>query len=182
MTDNFLTSRRRLLQMAAAGTSALALPSVTFAKTEERRLAFRNLHTGEKVDTVYWAEGEYLFNELEDINRVLRDHRTDEIMSMDVQLLDNLTNLQQTLGIDQTFDVISGYRSPQSNAALRSKSHGVAKKSYHMLGQAVDIRIANITLAEIHSAAVSLKAGGVGKYSRSGFLHIDTGAVRSWGK
>jgi uncharacterized protein YcbK (DUF882 family) len=188
MTKRIATSRRQFIQLGLGASmgvaTALTMPNA-YAKAvqnPERRIAFKNLHTGEKVDTVYWVEGEYLISELSDINSVLRDHRTDEIMQMDTQLLDQLHQLQQTLSTTNPFEVISAYRSPQSNAELNENSSGVAKKSLHMQGRAIDIRLSQVALADLHGAAKSLKAGGVGRYSRSGFIHLDTGTIRSWGK
>ena len=160
--------------MPSAYAKATALP--------ERKIAFKNLHTGEEVKTTYWVEGEYLTHELSDIDMVLRDHRTDEIMQIDTQLLDQLHQLQQSLHTSAPFEVISAYRSPTSNAELSKQSRGVAKKSFHMQGRAIDIRLPQVALADLYGAAKSLKSGGVGRYSRSGFIHLDTGTVRSWGK
>jgi len=114
------------------------------------------------------------------INSVLRDHRSGEVYPIDPGLLDLLSALQQQLGSRQGYDVISGYRSPATNAKLQAKSNGVAKRSLHMLGQAIDIRLPGTQLATLHSAARQLKSGGVGLYAGSNFIHVDTGRVRYW--
>ncbi len=147
----------------------------------ERILTMQNLHTGERTSSVYWAEGEYLQEGLADLNHLLRDHRRDESHAMDPQLLDQLYALQRQLGGGKTpFHVISGYRSPASNAQLRASSSGVAKRSLHMLGKAIDIRLPGHDLHRVHKAALQLRAGGVGYYPKSDFIHVDTGRVRSW--
>lgn len=150
------------------------------AQAQERSLAFYNLHTGEKLSRTYWAEGQYLRDELSDINYLLRDHRTDTQTEMDANLLDLLHDLQQLTGTREPFHVISGYRSPKTNAALASQSSGVAKKSYHMRGMAIDIRLPGVDLEQLHKHALAMRSGGVGYYRRSDFIHVDVGRVRSW--
>ncbi|PHS25764.1 MAG: hypothetical protein COA83_04950 [Methylophaga sp.] len=180
---NIPTSRRRFLQFGIGLTASLATPSL-FANTlkqPERKLALLNLHTGESVDATYWAEGEYQANELAAINSVLRDHRTGDVEAIDQNLIELLNLLHSKVDSNQAFHVISGYRSPKSNAVLRQNSNGVAKKSFHMKGMAIDVRLPKCQLATLHKAAVSMQAGGIGKYSNSDFLHIDTGHVRQWG-
>lgn len=145
-----------------------------------RLLSFDNLHTGEKLNTVYWADGEYVAESLADINRVLRDYRTGEIFSIDVRLLDALAALRIKLETARPFEVISGYRSPKTNLMLRNQSHGVAENSLHLKGMAADVRISSIKLSVLRQAAVSLRAGGVGYYPVSQFVHIDVGRVRLW--
>ena len=183
-TVNIPTSRRRFLQFGLGLTASLAATPSAFANTlkqPDRTLSLLNLHTGESINTTYWAEGEYLTNELTAINRVLRDHRTGDIEAIDQNLIELLNLLHSKVDSNQAFHVISGYRSPKSNAALRQNSNGVAKKSFHMKGMAIDIRLPKCQLASLHQAAVDLKIGGVGKYSKSNFIHIDTGSVRQWG-
>lgn len=183
-TVNIPTSRRRFLQFGLGLTASLAATPSAFANTlkqPDRTLSLLNLHTGESIDTTYWAEGEYLPSELAAINSVLRDHRTGDIEAIDQNLIELLNLLHSKIDNNQAFHVISGYRSPKSNAALRQNSSGVAKKSFHMKGMAIDIRLPKCQLASLHQAAVDLKIGGVGKYSKSNFIHIDTGSVRQWG-
>jgi uncharacterized protein YcbK (DUF882 family) len=176
-------SRRRFLQLGMGTAAALAVPSA-FANAltfPERKLSLLNLHTGERISATYWAEGTYQTSELKDINRVLRDHRTGDIMEIDNDLIDLLNILHHKMEGKKPFHVISGYRSPKTNEALRNNTSGVAKKSFHMQGRAIDVRLPGRQLASLQKAAISLHAGGVGYYSKSDFLHIDTGHVRHWG-
>lgn len=167
--------------VAAAPTVAAQLPVQRYlADRPERRLAFLNLHTGEKLQRTYWVQGEYDDGALAEIDHILRDFRTDEVLSIDRNLLDVLSALRFTTGLPYPFHIISGYRSPRTNAMLRRKSAGVAKKSLHMKGQAIDVRLSGLPLAELRKAALELRAGGVGYYPGSGFIHLDTGRVRSW--
>jgi uncharacterized protein YcbK (DUF882 family) len=145
-----------------------------------KTLCFENLHTGERVNTCYWQAGDYVGDGLRDISRVLRDHRTGEVRLIEPALLDVLHRLNAQLGTPQPFQVISGYRSPVSNAALAAASNGVAKKSMHMEGKAIDVRIPGVALSVLRDAAKSLGAGGVGYYPKSNFVHLDTGRVRTW--
>jgi len=174
--------RRHILKAGIGACSLLALPSVhaSLIQSEERKLAFLNLHTNERVKTTYWAEGDYLSDGLMAIENVLRDHRTGEIHPIDRDLLDMLHLLHYKMDSKQEFQVISGYRSPRTNAQLNANSNGVARRSLHMLGQAIDIRLPGHALADLREAALSLQAGGVGYYPGSNFIHIDTGRVRQW--
>lgn len=176
-------SRRQFLQLGLGLTAGLSTTSNVFAtalKPSDRKLSLTNLHTGERLNATYWAEGEYQTGELIAINKILRDHRTGDIETIDTHLIEYLNLLHSKVGIKQSFEVFSGYRSPKSNTELRHTTTGVAKKSYHTKGMAVDIRLPKCQLATLHNAAINLKIGGVGKYSRSGFIHIDTGNVRNW--
>lgn len=150
------------------------------AALETRSLAFSHNHTGERLKTVYFEGGEYLPDALAEINHLLRDFRTGEVWEMDVGLLDTLADLRSLTGSTAEFQIISGYRSPQTNAMLRSASSGVAKRSLHMQGRAIDVRLSGYDTAKLRKAAMSLRRGGVGYYARSDFLHVDTGRVRSW--
>ena len=174
--------RRDFLRFGtAAAATLLASPAfATVARQPERSLGFYNTHTGETLSSVYWAEGDYLDAGLQEINTILRDHRSGEIYSMDSDLLDLLFVLRSRVDSQQTYQIISGYRSPATNASLRNKSKGVAKRSYHMQGKAIDIRLPGCELETLCNAAVSLKAGGVGYYPGSGFIHVDVGPVRHW--
>lgn len=184
--------RRRFLQYGFAAASSLVIPeALAGAKNTgpadakallgERKLSLLNLHTGENLTATYWAEGQYQPAELAAINRVLRDHRTGDIARMDTALLELLNKLHHTMNSKQAFHVISGYRSPKTNAALSKKSSGVAKKSMHMQGRAIDIRLPDCQLSSLRQAALSCQAGGVGYYPKSNFIHVDTGRVRHWG-
>jgi len=180
-TASFGINRRRFLVAGAAGVAALT-PVGAAARIVggERVLRFHNIHTGEKLARVYWENGRYLSGPLTEINRLLRDWRTDEIKQIDLKVLDLLADLHRLMDSTQPFDVISGYRSPKTNAKLRADGHGVAKKSFHMRGMAVDVSLPGRDLQALHKAAISLKRGGVGYYAKSGFVHVDTGRVRYW--
>ena len=174
--------RRHFLKAGIGACTLLALPPLQASSLNmsERKLAFLNLHTGERVHTTYWAEGQYLSEGLIAIEKVLRDHRTGETYEMDRNLLDMLQLLQYKMTSQNEFHVISGYRSPASNAQLNARSNGVAKRSLHMQGKAIDIRLPGHALSNLRKAALSLQAGGVGYYPTSEFIHIDTGRVRQW--
>ena len=176
------TSRRDFLRVGTGIAAAIMLPGgiARAASHTERTLSFYNTHTGEKLSTCYWAEGKYVAEGVRDINNILRDHRTGDVYDMDQGLLDLLYLLQERVESQQTFQIISGYRSPKTNAMLSSKSSGVAKRSYHMQGKAIDIRLNGCDLKQLHKAALSLKAGGVGYYPSSDFIHVDVGRVRRW--
>ena len=164
------------------GTGLAKAPAITGTATRrhEKRLSFLNLHTGERLTTTFWADGKFDLQALSDIDRVLRDHRTGDVEPMDHKLLLALTDLRARLDTDATIHVISGYRSPKTNAMLRKVSGGVAKKSYHMKGQAIDLRLPNLPLKTVRKAAKALNKGGVGYYPGSDFIHMDTGPVRYW--
>lgn len=178
--------RRRVLLGLGAAAGMLATPSLGFAapiikrQDQPRRLAFNSLHTGEKVDVIYFEKGRYHKDALAEIDRVLRDHRTGDVVSMDRDLLDTLWELRRRLDTNRPFDLISGYRSPKTNAMLASQSDGVAKKSYHTRAMATDIAVPGIDLAHVRKAALALQRGGVGYYPKSGFVHVDVGRVRFW--
>jgi uncharacterized protein YcbK (DUF882 family) len=146
-----------------------------------RMVAALNTHTGERLKATYWEHGHYLPDALQEVNRLFRDHRTNDITKIDPKLIDLLYRLSQKVEARREYHIISAYRSPKTNAMLRQKSKAVAKNSYHTKGQAVDIRLPERRLAELHRAALALKGGGVGIYRKSGFIHVDTGRVRSWG-
>ena len=136
--------------------------------------------TGEKLKSTFWAEGEFIPDAMKDINKVLRDHRNNKIAQMDPELLLLLTQLNDKLDNNRELHIISGYRSPESNAKLRAASGGVARHSLHMDAKAIDIRLPGKDLKMLHKAAMSLKGGGVGYYASSQFVHMDTGRVRYW--
>lgn len=175
--------RRRLIGGLAGSAALLHLPraEANIRPLFGRELRFDHLHTGEQLQTTYWVEGRYLRDSLADINYLLRDFRTGEEHPIDPSLLDLLHRLQQQTENLNPFQIISGYRSPQTNAQLRTASSGVAKKSLHMQGRALDIRLPGTPLKELHKLACEAKVGGVGLYTRSNFVHIDTGRVRYWG-
>lgn len=177
------TRRRFLTAGIGAAFFAASLPARAYVRPsidKSRRLSFESLHTGERLSTVYWADGQYLPGALDEIDWVLRDHRTNASHPMDPRLLDLLAALDKSFGGGVTFQVISGYRSPETNKMLVAASDGVARGSLHLQGQAIDIRIPGVRLTSLRDTAMSLKAGGVGFYARSDFVHVDTGRVRYW--
>ena len=181
-----MTTRRDFLKLAA-GSAVMTLAPSAYASTNllgqkkgERILRFQNIHTGEKLSATYWADGSYIAEEIAAIDRVLRDHRSKEVMAMDRKLYDLLYTLQQQVEKPGTYQIISGYRSAASNSRLRGASNGVAKRSLHMRGKAVDIRLPGVELKHLRQAALDLRAGGVGYYPKSNFIHVDTGRPRFW--
>lgn len=175
-------SRRQFLFMAAAGCAA-GLSSHAFAAVlpgTERKLRLYNLHTDEKLTATYWAGGEYLGDELSSVNYFLRDYRNDKVKRIDPHLLDQICLLQHKLERKGVFHIVSGYRSPQTNAWLRRHETGVAKHSLHMEGRAIDLRLPGVELTHLQRAALAMHAGGVGYYAKSNFVHLDTGRPRFW--
>ena len=146
----------------------------------QRNLHMYNIHTGESVFQTYWAEGEYVQKGVLQISHHMRDHRENETLLMDEHLLDVLWGVQQRLGNDFQYNIVSGYRSPKTNEMLRRRSKNVARNSLHMRGMACDFNTGQHTLESLRDAAVDLGAGGVGYYPGTGFVHVDTGPVRLW--
>jgi uncharacterized protein YcbK (DUF882 family) len=145
-----------------------------------RTLSFEHTHTGEKLKSTYFERGHYIVGALHEINYLLRDFRTDNIHPIDTALLDQLFDLKQTLGLNKPFHIISGYRSPFTNAQLRKNSHWVADHSYHLQGRAIDIRVEGVSSSTIRNTALTMAQGGVGYYPRNNFVHLDTGKYRTW--
>ncbi len=145
-----------------------------------RRAFIHNLHTGETLNAVYWENGKYVPDALAEAMRVMRDWRDGREHAMDPRLFDLLHAVHTRLEVDRPFQLISGYRSPATNAALHAESGQVAAHSQHLIGKASDIRIEGVALANLHAAALSLGAGGVGFYPQSDFVHVDVGPVRQW--
>jgi len=173
---SFLGSALLLAAPVVVGGHATA----AILNRDRRDLAFENLHTGEQLNIVYFSYRQYVPEALRQINWVLRDVRTGESAPIDPRLLDLLFRLRLAVAASSNFQVISGYRSPKTNALLASRSEGVALKSLHTQGKAIDIRVPGISLRQLRDAAKSLKAGGVGYYSQSNFVHVDIGRVRFW--
>lgn len=178
-------SRRGVIGGVVAGGGALSLPLPAMAAGGEWRLAIRNVHNNDSVDTVFARNGRFVPEGLAELNHGLRDWRTGEVAVMDRRLLALLVRLRDTLAVpgNHKIDLISGYRSPKTNAALRAAggTHtGVASQSQHMLGKATDIMVPGIGLDKLRAAALSLGGGGVGYYPRDGFVHVDTGPRRHW--
>lgn len=177
-----MISRRNFLLMATAGcVSALSQPTLAqLLPRTERKVKLYNLHTGETLTTTYWVQGEYIDPELDAVNRFLRDYRNNEVTTMDPRLLDQVCLLQHKVEHHGTFHIISGYRSPHTNAQLRRQDSGVAKQSLHTQGKAIDLRLPGVELKHLRQAALSMRAGGVGYYAQSNFIHLDTGRRRFW--
>lgn len=176
-----MLNRREFLKWSLAGAALASMPA--WARIEspaDRRLQLYNTHTGEQLTATYWADGEYQDGEIAAIDRVLRDFRSGDVFAIDRRLFDVLHALQQKTAARGPFEVISGYRSPATNDLLRRTSSGVAKDSLHTHGRAIDIRLPGLALAELRRAALDLRAGGVGYYPASNFVHVDTGRVRRW--
>ncbi len=178
-------SRRQFLKLGLLVAAAGLLPSPARAALRdvmapERVLALYNTHTGESIKTVYWAEGSYIPDALADINHILRDHRNDAIKDMSPALLDLLYSVNNAVDARQPFHIISGYRSPATNAMLAARSNGVAKHSMHLDGMATDIRVPGRELIQVRRAALMMQGGGVGYYPGSDFVHVDVGRVRQW--
>ena len=178
-------SRRQFLKLGMLALAAGLLPSPARAALRhiiapERTLAFHNTHTGENIKTVYWAEGNYIPEALAGINHILRDHRNNEIQDISPALLDLLYSVNSVIEARQPMHIISGYRSPATNAMLAARSGGVAKHSMHLEGKAIDIRMPGRELIQVRRAALRLQGGGVGYYPGSDFVHVDVGRVRQW--
>ncbi len=179
---------RRGLLGAFAATTLIAAP--TYAKAagflrgagDVRRIAMYSGRTGEMIDTIYWIEGEYITEALKEINYFMRDWREDKTIDIDTRTIDIIAASHALLEVSEPYMLLSGYRTPATNALLRSRSRGVAKSSLHMKGQANDVRLKTRSVNQIYRAALACNAGGVGKYSRSNFVHMDCGQVRTWGR
>ena len=182
MTIECLTRRQLLLGLSGAAVATM-LPNTAQASRSTigaKELRFYNRHTGERGQGSFWVDGQYQPNTLAEFNQVLRDHRQNIAAPIDKRLFEYLYKLQGALDNHAEIHVISAYRSPKTNQMLAAKSHGVAKKSYHMKGMAMDIAIPGVGTKDLRDAAMSLKLGGVGFYPRSGFVHVDCGPVRRW--
>jgi uncharacterized protein YcbK (DUF882 family) len=188
VTHGCQLSRRQLLRLGAFASIAGAVPEPLWAAVKkfqppEKHLSFFNTHTGESLKTMFCCEGEYVPEALESIKHILRDHRANEEKVIDVRLLDLLYDLNGELATNKPFHVISGYRSPRTNATLRERggaATGVAVHSLHMDGKAIDIRVPGVKLATLKETAAFMRRGGVGYYPASDFVHVDVGRVRYW--
>jgi len=178
-------SRRHFIKMGALAALACVSPMPCFGALpepgdDERIIFLYNTHTEETLKAVYWINGQYVPSTLADIDYILRDHRTGETTRMNRVLLDLLHTLAVNLDATQPFHIISGYRSPKTNAMLRKNGRGVAKRSYHMKGKAIDIRLPRCNIGLLVKAAMELRGGGVGYYPQSNFIHVDVGPIRCW--
>ena len=188
--DDTGLNRRRFLGLGVTAAAAALVPARAVAENRNasaalatRTLSFFNTHTGERLTVDYCCAGKYQPDALAQINHILRDFRANEVKPIDPRLLDLLHELGGTLETAQPFHIISGYRSPHTNSLLQARGGartGVASKSLHMVGKAIDIRVPGVKLDHLRGAARSLKLGGVGYYPGSNFVHVDTGRVRFW--
>ena len=177
-------SRRDFIKTGFLAAAGVAVPqaatAVMWPDRRVRTLSFYNAHTQEVLAVDYYKHGAYLRKALGRINYILRDHRTGEVHPIDRKLLDLLYVLSRDLDIHEPYHIISGYRSPETNSMLRRNGRGVASKSFHMKGKAIDIALPHLHVNTIRRAAAGLKAGGVGYYPGAGFVHVDIGPVRYW--
>ncbi len=188
MTDRMSSgiSRRGLLGVFAA-TVAVAAPTYSNAfgllrgAGDIRRVRMYSGRTGESLDTIYWIEGEYIKEALKEVSYFMRDWRTDTLKPIDARTVDIMAASHRLMDVSEPYMMLSGYRSPQTNAMLRSKSRGVARNSLHMQGQAADLRLKSRSVSQMAQAAEACASGGVGRYYRSNFVHMDCGSVRHWG-
>jgi len=185
-TTSVGVSRRGVLA-AFAATALVAAPTYANAfgflrgAGDIRRIRMYSGRTGERIDTIYWIEGEYIDEALAEINHFMRDWRNGERIRVDSRTVDIMAASHNLLDVSEPYMLLSGYRSPRTNAMLRSRSSGVARNSLHMTGQAADLRLASRSVSQMARAATACAAGGVGRYSRSNFVHMDCGPVRTWG-
>lgn len=188
MSDEMTTgfSRRRLLA-AFAATAVVAAPTCSNAfgllrgAGDVRRIRMYSGRTGESLDTIYWVEGKYIPEALNEITYFMRDWRSDKTKDIDPRTIDIAAAAHRLLDVTEPYTLLSGYRTEKTNAMLRSSSRGVARNSLHMRGQAADLRLRSRSVPQIYRAAAACEAGGVGKYSRSNFVHMDCGPIRTWG-
>lgn len=134
------------------------------------------------MDTIYWIEGDYVPDAVAEVNHFMRDWRTDSVKAIDLRTVDIMSAAHNMLDATEPYMLLSGYRSPQTNAMLRARSRSVAKNSLHVKGQAADLRLASRSVRQLARAAAACQGGGVGKYSSSNFVHMDCGVVRTWGR
>ena len=188
MTDKPTVITRRGLLGAFAATALVAAPTYANAAGflrgagDIRRLKMYSRRTGESLDVIYWIEGDYIKDALTEVNWFMRDWRRDQSRAIDTRTVDIIAATQQLLDTSTPFLMLSGYRTAETNALLRKRSRSVAKKSLHIKGQAADLRMQGKSVRQVARAAASCAAGGVGRYSRSNFVHIDCGEKRLWGR
>lgn len=181
-----VTRRAILGAFAATAVSAAPVYSKVFGflqgAGDVRRIKMYSGRTGESIDMIYWIEGEYIKESLKEINYFMRDWRQNTSTKIDTRTIDIMAASHNLMSVREPYMLLSGYRSPKTNAMLRSRSRGVAKNSLHMVGQAADLRLKSRSVSQMARAAASCSAGGVGRYSGSNFVHVDCGPVRTWGR
>ena len=179
-----MITRRRILEATAAlaGVAALRPQSVIGSPNAgaARRIALSNLHTGERLDVEYFRDGAYVPEALAALEVLLRDFRNERRHAIDPKLMDYLVDVAEKVGVPPAYSVISGYRSPETNERLHERSSGVSQHSLHMQGRAIDVRVSGVDCQDLAAHAEGLKRGGVGFYRGSNFVHLDTGAFRTW--
>lgn len=183
-----IPSRRQVLKVGMAASALLLAPwnawarvGKVIAELPERTVSLYNTHTGELLSKyVYWQDGNYLKQAMDEISYLLRDHRTDEVKEIDPLVIDQACALSRKFSVKQPFEIFSGYRAAETNEDLRHRSRRVAKHSLHIEGKAIDLRLPGVPIKQLRAAALSLRDGGVGYYPRRGFVHIDSGPVRHW--
>ena len=173
-------NRRDFIKKSFLFGSVAIWSSNSYAKRLEKKISLYNIHTGEHVKATYWANGDYIYDEIASIEFLMRDFRTNDLHPIDIPLIEYMHKLHSVVHAKKDILIISGFRSPKTNNYLRKKGGGVAKRSFHMVGRAADIRIPGVELSLLKYAAILLYKGGVGYYPKSGFLHIDTGKPRYW--
>ncbi|NDL62934.1 YcbK family protein [Acerihabitans arboris] len=181
--DHINHHRRKLLTLSCAAMGIALLPSTSFAMLSTPRpriLSLNNLNTGETLKAEFFNGKGYNAGELSRLNHFFRDYRANKVTSIDPRLFDHIYRLQTMLDTNKPVQLISGYRSVDTNNELRAHSSGVAKHSYHTLGKAMDFHIEGVQLGNVRKAAMKMRMGGVGYYPSSNFVHIDTGPVRAW--
>ncbi|MBM7067417.1 DUF882 domain-containing protein [Actibacterium sp. 188UL27-1] len=167
--------------ITAAPTSGTAF-GILRGAGDIRRIRMYSGRTGESINMIYWLEGNYIKDAVNEVNHFMRDWRRGTSMRMDLRTVDIMAAAHNLMDISEPYMLLSGYRSPQTNAMLRARSGGVAKNSLHMKGQAADLRISGRSVSQMARAAAACRAGGVGRYSGSNFVHMDCGPVRTWGR
>jgi uncharacterized protein YcbK (DUF882 family) len=178
---------RRALLRAFAVTTVVAAPTYANAfgflrgAGDIRKISIYSSRSGETLESVYWIEGDYIPEAMNEINRIMRDWRSGDVIRIDGRTIDIMAASHALMDTSEPYMLLSGYRSPATNAMLRSRSSGVARNSLHMKGQAADLRLKSRSVSQMARAAAACNAGGVGKYSRSNFVHMDCGPVRTWG-
>ena len=177
---------RRGILGAFAATAVTAAPTYSNAAGflrgggDVRRIQMFSGRTGERLDTIYWIEGEYIGEAIREVNTFMRDWRTGQVIDIDTRTIDIMAATHNLMDANEPYMMLSGYRSPQTNTMLRSRSRNVAKNSLHVLGQAADLRLNGRSTDQMSRAAKSVRAGGVGRYRGSNFVHMDCGPIRSW--
>ncbi len=186
-TSTGVSLTRRVLLGAFAATAVAAAPTYSNAAGflrgggDIRRIKMHNARTGESMDSIYWVDGDYVGDALAEVTFFFRDWRSNDVKQIDNRTVDIIAATHRLVESREPFLLLSGYRSPATNAMLRSRSGGVARNSLHLQGQAADIRLSSRSVNQVARAAASCSAGGVGRYSGSNFTHVDCGSVRSWG-